>query len=79
MNTTLFKVQMIKHHDTQSKLAEDMSMAPSAINARINGKIEFRQNEMNFIRKRYGLSDRETVDIFFDEEVSETDTDERGA
>lgn len=70
MNATLFNIQMVKHNDTQSKLAEAMGMAQSALSARINGKIEFRQNEINFIRKRYDLSEQETVDIFFAEEVS---------
>lgn len=76
MNTVLFKIQMTKNHDNQTKLAEDMGLAQSALSMRINGKIGFRQNEINFIRKRYNLSDQETVDIFFAEEVSALDTKE---
>ena len=78
MNTVLFKTYMTKNRDTQQRLSDDMGIAQSALNARINGKIDFRQNEINFIRKRYHLSDQETVDIFFEEEVSERDT-EKGA
>jgi len=74
MNTTLFKMHMVKNNDTQARLAEDMNLPTSALNMRINGKIQFRQNEINFIRKRYNLSDQETVDIFFSDEVSKTDT-----
>jgi hypothetical protein len=79
MNTTLFKSHMAKNNDTQTILADVMSLAQSAISARINGKIEFRQNEINFIRRRWSLSDQETVDIFFDDEVSKTDTNQKGA
>ena len=70
MKTILFKTFMVKNGDTQQKLAKDMCIAQSALSARINGKTDFRQNEINYIRKRYGLSDRETVDIFFEKEVS---------
>ena len=74
MNTTLFKIHMMKNNDNQVKLSEDMGLAQSALNMRINGKMQFRQNEINFIRKRYNLSDQDTVEIFFSEEVSELDT-----
>lgn len=70
MNTIEFRIQMVKNHDNQAELAKDMGMAQSALSMRINGKIEFRQNEINFIRKRYNLSDQETIDIFFAKEVS---------
>ena len=70
MNTILFRTHMLKNNDTQEKLADAMSIAQSALSMRINGKIEFRQNEINFIRKRYKLSDQETVDIFFTDKVS---------
>ncbi len=70
MNTTLFKTHMTKNQDTQAKLAEDMSIAQSALSMRINGKTEFRQSEINFIRKRYNLSDQETIDVFFNDKVS---------
>ena len=78
MNKTLFNIYMIKNHETQKTLAEAMGIAQSALSDRINGKTEFRQNEINFIRRRWGLSDQEVVDIFFTEEVSKEDT-EKGA
>lgn len=74
MNTLQFNVYKVKNNDTQAILAEAMGLTQSALSARINGKIEFRQNEINFIRKRWGLTDQETVDIFFSEEVSQKDT-----
>jgi hypothetical protein len=55
---------MVKHNDTQEKLAEVLDLPVSGLNARINGKIEFRRSEINAIRRRYGLSPEETVSIF---------------
>lgn len=79
MNKTLFKIHMVKNNDTQERLAEDMGIAQSSLSMRISGKIDFRQNEINFIRNRYNLTDQETIDVFFSEEVSEKDTMEKGA
>ena len=70
MNTVLFNIHKIKNNDTQTALSNAMGLQQSALSARINGKIEFRQNEINFIRKRWNLTDQETVDIFFSEAVS---------
>ena len=79
MNSKLFKIHMIRNNDTQAILAEVLDLPQSAISARINGKTEFRQNEINTIRKRWDLSNEDTVDIFFEEEVSEKDTNRKGA
>jgi len=79
MNTTTFRVYMVKNQENQTKLADDMGIAQSALSNRINGKIEWRESEINFFRKRWKLSDQETVDIFFAEEVSNIDTNEKGA
>jgi hypothetical protein len=70
MNGASLKSVMVKHNDTQEKLAEVLDLPVSGLNARINGKIEFRRSEINAIRRRYSLSPEETVSIFFDEEVS---------
>lgn len=78
MNNTNFRIYMVKNHENQTKLAEDMGMVQSALSNRINGKIEWRESEIQFFRKRWNLNDQETVDIFFTEEVSKLDT-EKGA
>ena len=70
MNSCVLKSVMVKNGDNQEKLAEALDMQVSGLNLRINGKIEFRRSEINKIRKRYSLSPEETIDIFFDEEVS---------
>ena len=74
MNATLLRMHMVANNDTQTELSRDMGIAQSALSMRINGKTEFRQNEINLIKKRYNLSDKETIDIFFADEVSEKDT-----
>lgn len=79
MNSKLFKIHMLRNNDTQAILAEVLELPQSAISARINGKTEFRQNEINTIRKRWDLSNTDTVDIFFEEEVSDIDTGKKGA
>lgn len=70
MNSNNLKAAMAKHNDTQEKLAEFLGLQISGVNARINGKVEFRRSEINAIRERYGLSAEETIEIFFDENVS---------
>ena len=47
-----------------------MGLPTSALNMRINGKIEFRRNEIIFIKRRYSLSSDEVDSIFFTEIVS---------
>ena len=79
MNKQEFKIHMVKNHDSQKTLAEAMGLQQSAISARINGHTEFRQNEINFLIKRWGLTDSETIKIFFADEVSGKDTDKKGA
>lgn len=70
MNSNLLKATIIKNGDTQERLAKDMGLQTSALNMRINGKIEFRRNEIIFIKQRYNLSSDEVDSIFFDEIVS---------
>jgi plasmid maintenance system antidote protein VapI len=70
MNKTAMKITMTKHHDTQEMLAEALDMQISGLNARINGKIDFRAGEIIKIVKRYNLSPEETTAIFFEEEAS---------
>lgn len=74
MNKQLFKAEMIKHGDTQTTLADAMGIPQSALSARINGKTDFRENEIKFIRKRYNLTPDLTILIFFVDEVSDLDT-----
>ena len=74
MNKQLFKSFMVMNGDTQAMLADVLHLPQSAISSRINGKTAFRQDEINTIRARWNLSDKQTVDIFFTTEVSKEDT-----
>ena len=70
MNGAMMKAVIVKNNETQAKLAEALGMPVSALNARINGHVEFRRNEINEIRKRYNMSKDETIAVFFDQDVS---------
>ena len=79
MNEIEFNVQMVKNSETQSRLAADMGMAASALNARIKGHVDFRQKEISFLRKRWGLTPEQVLLIFFDDNVSNLDICGEGA
>ena len=70
MNTPLFKSFIVMHGDNQSKIAEALNLPQSAISARINGKMPWRQDEINVLRLRWELTDSQTIDVFFTEKVS---------
>lgn len=57
--------KMAKHGDNQSELAKFLGLTQSALSARMNGHTDFRQKEMNAIRKRYDLSADDMEAIFF--------------
>lgn len=70
MNSDLLKSFIVKNGDTQSRLAEAMGLQVSALSQRINGHIDFRRNEIRFIKQRYNLTSEEIDSIFFEELVS---------
>ena len=70
MNKALMKAVIAKNNDTQEALAHALNLPQSAVSNRINGKIDFRVSEITRILKRYKLTAKETVDIFFDSAVS---------
>jgi plasmid maintenance system antidote protein VapI len=70
MNKAAMRSVMARNEDTQEKLAEALFMQTSALNARINGRIDFRANEICRIVRRYKLSAEETMEIFFDQVAS---------
>lgn len=70
MNSNSLKAVIVKNGDTQTELAEAMGIPASALSQRINGIIDFRRNEINFIKNRYHLTAEEVDQIFFEEVVS---------
>ena len=70
MNSNLLKSVIVKNGDTITRLAEAMGLPASALSQRISGLIEFRRNEINFIKNRYHLNSDDVDEIFFEELVS---------
>lgn len=66
MNENLLKSVMALHGDTQEKLAEAMGINICTLNAKIkDDKREFRQSEIDTIKRRYNLSPEDVDNIFF--------------
>lgn len=65
MDSALMKSYIVKNHDTQASLAAALGISASNLNEKINGKAEFRQNEIGVIKARYKLSAKEVDAIFF--------------
>ncbi len=70
MNGALLKAKIIANGENQKALADALGLSLSALNAKINGHSDFRQNEINFIKKHYALSPDEINSIFFSDVVS---------
>ena len=64
MNSNLLKSVIVKNDDTMTRLAEAMGLPVSALSLRISGRIEFRRNEILFIKNRYHLNSSEVDEIF---------------
>ena len=77
MNPKELKAAMKRNEDTQEKLAEALGLQTSGVSERINGRIQFRRNEIDIIRQRYNLSDADTIMIFFADDVSYKDAERR--
>ena len=65
MRKNLLKSKMSLHEDNNKTLTHKLKITPSAFSRKINGSSNFTVKEMKFIRKEYGLSDIELLDIFF--------------
>jgi hypothetical protein len=70
MNGNLLKAVITKNGENLSILAEAMGMPTSALSQRISGRVDFRRNEIRFIKNRYKLTCEEVDMIFFEELVS---------
>jgi len=71
VNKTNLRIAMLKFNDTQETLAKAMGISLSRLNAKINcNGAEFTQNEIIFIKQRYGLTAADVDNIFFDTKVS---------
>ena len=69
MSLSALKPYIMRYDGTQKALAEAMGISLSRLNAKINGtnNADFKQSEIQFLRERYKLSNKEVGDIFFAE------------
>lgn len=76
MNKALLNSHMAKFSETQASLATAMGLSLSRLNAKINEAhgAAFTQAEMAFIIGRYGISNDEACEIFFNQKVSQNAT-----
>ena len=70
MNGNLLKAIIVKNGETLTILAEAMGIPLSALSQRISGRVEFRRNEIRFIKNRYHMTCQEVDEVFFTELVS---------
>jgi plasmid maintenance system antidote protein VapI len=64
--------------DNQTDLANAMNLSLASVNAKINGKSNWTQSEISFIKDRYNLTPEEVIEIFFNESVHQEGTVPRG-
>ena len=67
VNTNLLKAKIVENGDTQAQLAAALGISASNMNDKINGKSDFRQNEIVAIKNRYSLTADDVDRIFFDQ------------
>lgn len=65
VDMNLLRCFMVRYGDKQYDLAKALNLPQSALSARMNGKTDFRQTEMDTIRKRYSLNADNMQTIFF--------------
>lgn len=71
MNKNKLRAKMVEHGDTQADLAKALFISVSNLSLRINGRVDFRQSEIDLIKKRYNLSAEDLDHIFFADAVSD--------
>ena len=75
MNLKELRVEMVRHDDTGGYLAKALGISRQTLSRKFNSNnSDFTQKEMAIIQKRYNLSGERIGEIFFAENVSETDT-----
>ncbi len=65
MNQKLLRIKMLSNDDTQLKLAEYLGLSMTAMSQKMNGKVQFKAEEIGKIVWKYNLTPQETHDIFF--------------
>ena len=65
VNKSLLKSKMALNNDNNKTLSEKMQLTQSNFSSKLNSKNNFTDEEKNFIRLEYNLTDTEFVEIFF--------------
>lgn len=78
MNIKLLKSKMILTGDNQHDLAKHLELSENSMSSKMNGKTQFKTEEIAKIVWRYNLTAQETYDIFFGSGVEHIETDNRG-
>lgn len=65
MNIKLLKSKMVLAGDNQKDLAEHLSLSENAMSFKMNGKAQFKADEIAKIVWKYDLTAQETHEIFF--------------
>lgn len=65
MDKAKFKAKQSLHGDTNDDLAKVLDISRHTLGNKINGKAQFRIDEVAIIAERYKLSAEETQEIFF--------------
>lgn len=65
MNEILLKSFIILNRESQARLAQSLGLSNSAFNAKLKGKYEFRPSEIVAIAKRYNMTGKDIIKVFF--------------
>lgn len=78
MNIKLLRCKMLMAGDSQNQLAEELGLSKVSMSFKMNGKAQFKAEEIAKIVWRYNLTAQETYDIFFGSGVKHIDESDRG-
>ena len=78
MNIKLLRAKMVMAGDNQNKLREVLGLSGNAMSYKMNGKVQFKAEEIAKIVWRYNLTPQETHEIFFGREVKTIEESDRG-
>lgn len=70
MNTSLLEIEMIKKKISKKDLQIAMGISRSAFYRKMTNDVEFSREEIKKIIKFLDLTDKQVMNIFFDDDVS---------
>ena len=65
MNINILKSKMAYNGDSQADLADALEISRPTLSLKMNGKVDFKQSEIEEISERYFLTAEEIKKIFF--------------